>query len=481
MKNNSRVTNKMLQEKIENLIKLNKHPTTQEVIKTSRIKNLYRQSSAFYLWLITGILGYANKLPIVRNIIGFLSLWYGRSTWWKILVALRKAFISFNAIIGMYMVYKTTGYNTDTFLSCFYTMGQTYGEIFLNFNRRLFTWIYDLFDHKIVPNVSGNPPSNPSSWFSPKIERVKPSILSGPYTPEKESEFFTLRKLYKDGLINVNVNTTPWYKDLTTWLWFGGTIATVGIFYVGYKMFMDPLFIEDLPIIGSWFKSSPTADIANVTAITTTSPSGSITPTNIPQAEFVEGSSKSLSMIILGGIKKLNPLTWFMSSVDVEANKTAFEIAQSSQNYDNRFYPFKEIHPYDSWIKRLRISIFGEASFERNTRLAYKKEILEYLAPPLNLTPIATPSTPITPTIGTVGLGLNLTNMDTGFMTVASKLSSVTNTPTHLPVQLPEMDNAFNNPLGDALERLKGHVSPEVTSPIVESIATLLSWFFKLK
>ena len=429
------------------------------------------------------------------------------------LVTLRKGFITFNALIGMYMVYKTTGYNTDNFISCFYTMGHTYGEIFLNFNKRLFTWIYDLFDHKRVPNVSGNPPSNPSSWFSPRIESAKPSWFSGPYnniTPGTGNGVESLRKTYVDEMLtnpfNVPNNNTPWYRDVTTLLLIGGTLASIGVFYVGYKMIMDPLFINDLPVIGNWFKSTPDiGNVANVAAVTVTSPDGSITPTNMTQPEFVQGSSSSVTKSIIttigSGLKKLNPVTWFMSSVDLDANERAFRVAQSNDGFDNRFYPFTNVYPYDPWFKRMRISLFGETVSEEAKRLAIRNTIFEDLMPALNVTPQIS-STPLTPTITTVGLGLNLTNMDTGFMTVASKLSSVANTPTHLPVQLPEMVNAFNNPVEEAIERLKGYVSPEVTSPrveasssvikssviiapvtspIVESIATLLSWFFKLK
>ncbi|SRR6266478_1116471 len=189
MKNNTRVTNKMLHEKIESLIKVNKHlsiPKSQEVVKTSKIKNLYRQSSAFYLWIITGILGYANKIPIVRNVIALFSLWYGRSTWWKILVKIRKAFITFNAIIGMYMVYKTTGFGYENLLAGFSGMGHTYFEIFINFNKRIFNWLYNLIDSKVVPNVPSNPPSiNPTNWLNGTNNLPnsnKPNWFSGPYS-----------------------------------------------------------------------------------------------------------------------------------------------------------------------------------------------------------------------------------------------------------------------------------------------------------
>jgi hypothetical protein len=42
-------------------------------IKDSIIQRLYMRSSSFTLFLITGILGYAHKIPVVRHIITILD------------------------------------------------------------------------------------------------------------------------------------------------------------------------------------------------------------------------------------------------------------------------------------------------------------------------------------------------------------------------------------------------------------------------
>jgi hypothetical protein len=60
-------------------------PTTNAVghdIKQSYIQNLHMRSSMFMLWVISGILGYAHKIPFIGKTIALLSLWYGRTTWW---------------------------------------------------------------------------------------------------------------------------------------------------------------------------------------------------------------------------------------------------------------------------------------------------------------------------------------------------------------------------------------------------------------
>ncbi len=439
---NSRVTNKMLQAKIETLIKGNNSPKSQEVIKTSRIKNLYRQSSAFYLWLITGVLGYSNKIPIVRNIISILSIWYGRTTWWSILVKVRKAFVTFNAIIGMYMVYKTTGFGFDNFLASFVAIGETYVDIFVNFNKRIFNWLYNLFNSKVVPNVPNNPPSslNPTTWFNgtnnipPKSNWLTNTNNSiGPTGWSNRGISFddsnSIRKLYTDNPVNININTSPWYKDLTTWLLLGGSLACVGVLYLGVKIIMDPLMINDLPIIGSLFKSN----------VPVTSPDGSITPTYIGDP----GSSKSFTQgvitLIGSGINKFNPLNWFPSSSETRVQATAFSIVQTTHQADTAFYPFTEVNPYDSWLKRLRISWLGETAYEQSVRFRERAsawhKIIPY--PPVgNHTPLL-PSVATTPTIGTIGLGLNTLGLDNSFNYVSSRLSSLSNTPTNLPVSLP--------------------------------------------
>jgi hypothetical protein len=93
------------------------------------------------LFLITGVLGYAHKIPFIGRIITLLSLWYGKTTIWKILARLRKMFIIFNALIGVLLVFKTTSFNTDNILIGLTALGYTYFDILTNlikwlFNRR---------------------------------------------------------------------------------------------------------------------------------------------------------------------------------------------------------------------------------------------------------------------------------------------------------------------------------------------------------
>jgi hypothetical protein len=189
-------------------------------IKNSYIQNLHMRSSMFYLWVISGILGYAHKIPFIGKLITLLSIWYGRTTIWKILIKVRKVFIAFNAAIGVYMVYKTVGFSTDNLFAAFAGMGHTYLEIFINSTKRLFHWFFELFDHKIVPNVPNTPPTSPPTWWptqTPKTNQWIENYLNKPVNTDWFKSPFS-----------ININTsTPWYKDFSSWMWIAGILILV--------------------------------------------------------------------------------------------------------------------------------------------------------------------------------------------------------------------------------------------------------------
>src|SRR6266436_1666022 len=145
MKNN-KLTLKALKHELDNLKKSkssniappdNKNSHNAEVaghdIKGSYINRIYMKSSMFWLYIITFILSYAHKIPYIGRIITLLGFWYGRTTWWKILVKLIKFFIMMNAAIGLMVIIKTTGFGTDNIIAGFSASGQEYLQFLYNF------------------------------------------------------------------------------------------------------------------------------------------------------------------------------------------------------------------------------------------------------------------------------------------------------------------------------------------------------------
>lgn len=301
----------------------------------------------------------------------------------------------------------------------------------------------------------------------------------------------SLRKSY-NSLLNINVEPTPWYKDLNNLWWLGGLLVkgavAVGVVYLGYKFIIDPLFIESIDKGKGVDRISTNIDIAQTAGASPSkiSPSteGSLTPTNVEGATIFN----SIKSVFSNNLKKLNPAYWFINSSDIAANtKTFLSLQQSGVNRMEHLYPFTEVNPYDSWIKRMRIYYLGETIFEQTGRERLAKSYLDGMFPAVRTaTPVPSGSTitvatsvasssAATPSTSTVGLGLSFTPE---FAQTAGLLYSVPSTPTTVPVSLigdnllPEFENGFNNPVGDAVNRLN---SPELDDIPMEAAAATVT------
>jgi hypothetical protein len=124
MKNN-KLTLKQLKQELENLKSHNAVGSTPKSneLKHSYVNRLYMQSGALWLYFITGLLGYIHKIPFIGRILSLLGLYYKRSSIWLMLVKIRKIFVVFNALIGVYMVFKSVGFSTDNLIIGFTAVG----------------------------------------------------------------------------------------------------------------------------------------------------------------------------------------------------------------------------------------------------------------------------------------------------------------------------------------------------------------------
>jgi len=447
MKNN-KITLKSLKEELESLKGQNAKASNPKNIKvqntTSRTRKLgiltnirksliprfYRQSSGFLLFVITGVLGYIHKVPLLSKVFSIITFWYGKTTFIKIIIKIRKFFVIFNALIGMYVVFNTVGFEPGLLLANYIAVGEAYVTIFTNFCKRIFYWLFDLFDHKIVPNIPSSPsgkPSNPfnfnnssPSWWSPKD--YNPHNPFNTLSPNSE---FSLRDLYKSPNININLNTTPWYKDWSSLLWIGGGIFTVGTIYLGYKLWTDPMCLYN------WL----TVKAEDITPTDTRSKD---TILNDSSTNYISHGISTIGSLLKSSISKLNPLSWIPVSSEYKAQYEAFLYQQESVNYNRHYYPFTSNNPYDSWFAKLKLHYLGESTSDLESRIRMKREIIN------NLTNVGPGSStiPNSPVISSIGLGIKNVSGST-FMeqveassshaTVSDKLFSVPNTPKTTP------------------------------------------------
>ena len=317
-------------------------------IKNSYINNLHMKSSMFYLYLISSIIPFLSKIPYINKIIGLIAAYYGRTTIWKILVKVRKFFIVINSIIGVYIVFKTVGFSYDTFLANFVAIGNTYLEIISNLTSKLFNWFLELFDYKVVPTEKPtNKPVNSLIKFNNPLDFYNPSNFNNPTNPSSKK---WIDELYRPH--NITINTNPWYKDLTTWLWIGGIFGTASLLYLGIKFVTDPTFIEGL------FGKPSITDTNNLPRVNSTNiPLTRIDPPSDPETPLTE----SFGAFISASFRKLNPVNWFKTPDNSETILNSFIIQQNSVDYDNRFYPFTEIHPFKPLYQRIKMLLLGES------------------------------------------------------------------------------------------------------------------------
>lgn len=429
-------------------------------IKNSYIQNLHMKSSMFMLWLATALLSYGSKIPFIKQIISMLSIWYGRTTIWKILVKLRKLFIMFNAVIGVYMVFKTVGFSFDNVLAGFAGMGHSYLEIFTNFTKRMFHWFVELFDHRVIPNVPGDKGTGTLSkniWLPKGIE-------SNSYYPKPNVEE-SLRKSY-NSLFSINVEPTPqvsWYRDLPTWLYIGGIIAG-GVLILGgaicvYKVITDPSIL-----LGN-------SDVANVKgkmrdagpSVVAISPEGSTIlpePSAAIESNIALKVSKAIVKTLFKPFKYLNPNYWVALTPEETADYIAFENKQMSAQFEVAYYPFTKYNPFDNWFTKMRIKYLGETSGEMTARDLLKAEIQESFRPvgevaattqlpAIGLEKVSNLSSgSVTPRANTLGLGIDYgqsVESTSTFFQTSAKISSLPHTPTMDPLNESSLTNIGEN------------------------------------
>lgn len=440
-----------------------------------------------HMWLITGILGYARRIPFFNKFVSLLSLWYGRTTIWKLLGKTRKLFVILNALIGVYAVFKAVGFSFDNMLIGFMAMGHAYFEVLGNLTNKLFNWFLNLFDQRIVPNVPNTKPNNPSSsksvidYITSPVEKIKGPINKDAWNPVLNGELpsISLREIYKKQLPTIDI--TPWYRDTTTWLYLIGIGLSIGVGYFGYKLYADPSWVF------SFFTSpdmvSPTTPKAGPSNLPPLPPSPDPDPEitisyNITKG-LVAGIIKPLSYIK----QKLNPFSYVSTSAELNNQyQTFIDLQNNPVSADRRYYPFTEVNPFLPWYKKLKVAVFGEGTFDALQRLkdkTYADRVYESITISKGkykmvegLTPIDTPIQSVTPNAwGNVGVGIRPTFVNyidaLHDFNVENKLKSITPIPKVIPAPISE------NILTDVGEWKNFKVDPKT---IVEASDFVTEW-----
>lgn len=456
----------------------------------------YSKSSFVHLYLLSWILFIANKIPILSRITTLLKLYYGKTSIWRILVWSRKAFVVFNAFLGVISVYTMIG-SPESILASMGMIGTSYMELFGNSVRWIFDKFLGLFDTKIVPKAPtypGGPWSGPG-WFTKPVTDNGIMDIGSKYKDFTQNSIFATKE------------SVSWYRD---WTWSGFAyygLALVGAVFVIGTGVLCYSYISTVYFPGSDPSTPPKGPFPNTAA--------SLLPLRLAAAENIASTSAQLKQagqsqvhvspasveeIELGPyqpsaggainairegatnatqkvkqtIENLNPLRLLPS---YESNSEFYYAHQRNINTANyAYYPYTPYNPNAPIFKRVILSLFGETHAEEQLRIFHHGKLRASLLPSLDVANIneakekmtesmlssirysnlaasssnsyVDPWDAATPALAThkLGLGLHQNMSRAGSPIIWNKLASLPPTPIHTPalLALPLLETASN-------------------------------------
>ena len=246
-------------------------------------------------------------------------------------------------------------------------LGNTYFDLLIGGVKRLFYLIYNLFDDWILPKPPVEPEWKIWKWGGKTYDTrsVNPNIFSSGsinnYTvPKVDSNWSQVPTAIYDNLISHNTNSNSWTNSLYNILWYTGiTVVTLSVGFLAYSIYTDPgIITKHIP-----FRSHGNAPI---------------NPADAPDININDNRTNPISLLFentiglynsyRGMLNILNPFYW-LSGNTTNIEFDAFLASQANpQTYNSRYYPFTIHNPHDSWLTKLRFSVFGESDTERLLR-----------------------------------------------------------------------------------------------------------------
>ena len=236
--------------------------------------------------------------------------------------------------------------------------------------KRLFNWLFSLFDW-IYPT----PPVEPSwkvwKWGGNTYDSrpINPNIFSSGsmnnYTVPKmeSSNWSTLpRSIYYNLTGN---NSNSWTNTLYNILWYTGiVVVTLGVGFVAYSIYTDPgIVTKHIP-----FRSNNNPNINNMANQPDIEINDNRTNPSAQAGSWLFDATRGLYEGYKGMLNILNPFYW-LSGNTTNVDWDTYMASQSNPNtYNKHFYPFTNNNPHDSWLTKLRITVFGESDTERLLR-----------------------------------------------------------------------------------------------------------------
>ena len=166
------------------------------------------------------------------------------------LIKARKIFIMFNALLGIYAMIQVSGFSMDNIIAGVYGLGISYVEMIRSLAVRLYNFLFDFLDRRVVPDVPQKP-SYPGWGGGPK-ERMWEARPMNPDGLGRVMEH--ARSHYPQTNIYLNTNNSGnggWGSWLTSWVpswvWYGlAGFVVLGVGYASYTYLYDTAMMDHI-------------------------------------------------------------------------------------------------------------------------------------------------------------------------------------------------------------------------------------------
>lgn len=334
-----------------------------------------------------------------------LSLWYGRTTRWQLLLYIRKAFVVFNAIIGIIAILSTI--DEEISIASIVNIFNAYLAKFKSYGLNVLQWVLDKVGLVPTPPDNGYPTSPDTGWSKEQIARINE------LNRQKAELDKALRKLDEYNNFSQQRVWTSWFSWLSgtsdswipNWVWYGGLgILGAGVLFIGYTVVTNPYAISDLiaPKRDAYRggSTSATPDITITDATTGAATSAAEEVTEKVAEGLGEAAASGLFTLFtplaglryfggaVGGaatshkinlINTLNPFNWATPDDERLSQLRLYIKQQNAMNKDcnRKLYPYTSDYPFDPWWTRARKAFFGETRAEYESRTEQKEYLWE--------------------------------------------------------------------------------------------------------
>nr|YP_010170418.1 hypothetical protein K8K84_mgp052 [Phanerochaete carnosa]QRZ60400.1 hypothetical protein [Phanerochaete carnosa] len=350
------------------------HTNTFGPLMQTPSRSILTRITSSPLFIITLIIAYAHKIPGVSKIINNLSKRYGRTSWWKLLGYIRKAFVIFNAIVGFFALFPS--FDFEISIDGFKNLFNIYLNVFKSLGSNTVKWVLDKLD------LTTKQPNLPGGFTKEQIERIEELKRQKAEHIKILIELEDLKRLehkrtWGSYLTWIGSSGDNW---IPSWLLYGGVaIVGAGVLFVVYKFITDPYGVADFINPNKNGRTSGSAgggpdikinDSRNSAPEASTSAAGAtegMTGEGIAEtvAEATSGlfgftpfsGLRYLASTILGSgisrvqqtiVNTLNPFNYTSTS---EERANQFKVFLENQNRNNtgsdiKLYPFTPNNPY---------------------------------------------------------------------------------------------------------------------------------------